>query len=138
MKKQLISLILAALLLLSCAFAEETDNAALMPYYECFAVPLGDNAIFEMSNDWAYQVVDEAGLPSITYIMTDKNQFVMVVKLPADWKDTEASDALGLRSFIVEGTALMLGLTTPQSTRLQDMTCTSSCSRMMTRSSCSR
>ena len=123
MKKRLISLILAAIVLLSCAFAEESQNEEyLLPYIDLYAVPLGDNAIFEMSNDWAYQVRDEDGLPPMTNIMTDKNQFAMAMKLPADWEATDASDALGIQSFIVEGTALMLGLTTPQSTRLQEMT----------------
>lgn len=123
MKKRLISLILAAIVLLSCAFAEEPQNEEyLLPYIDLYAVPLGENAIFEMSNDWAYQVRDEDGLPPMTNIMTDKNQFAMAMKLPADWEATDASDALGIQSFIVEGTALMLGLTTPQSTRLQEMT----------------
>lgn len=123
MKKRPISLILAAIVLLSCAFAEESQNEEyLLPYIDLYAVPLGENAIFEMSNDWAYQVRDEDGLPPMTNIMTDKNQFAMAMKLPADWEATDASDALGIQSFIVEGTALMLGLTTPQSTRLQEMT----------------
>lgn len=123
MKKRLISLILAAIVLLSCAFAEESQNEEyLLPYIDLYAVPLGENAIFEMPNDWAYQVRDEDGLPPMTNIMTDKNQFAMAMKLPADWEATDASDALGIQSFIVEGTALMLGLTTPQSTRLQEMT----------------
>ena len=123
MKKRPISLILAAIVLLSCAFAEESQNEEyLLPYIDLYAVPLGENAIFEMSNDWVYQVRDEDGLPPMTNIMTDKNQFAMAMKLPADWEATDASDALGIQSFIVEGTALMLGLTTPQSTRLQEMT----------------
>lgn len=123
MKKRPISLILAAIVLLSCAFAEESQNEEyLLPYIDLYAVPLGENAIFEMSNDWAYQVRDEDGLPPMTNIMTDKNQFAMAMKLPADWEATDASDALGIQSFIVEGTALILGLTTPQSTRLQEMT----------------
>ena len=123
MKKRLISLILAAIVLLYCAFAEESQSEEyLLPYIDLYAVPLGENAIFEMSNDWAYQVRDEDGLPPMTNIMTDKNQFAMAMKLPADWEATDASDALGIQSFMVEGTALMLGLTTPQSTRLQEMT----------------
>lgn len=122
MKKRLISLILAAIVLLSCAFAEETSNVPLMAYYECFAVPLGDNAIFEIPNEWGYQTSDAADLPPTTSLLTDQNQMVMAMKLPADWEATDASDALGIQSFIVEGTALMLGLTTPQSTRLQEMT----------------
>lgn len=123
MKKRLISLILAAIVLLSCAFAEESQSEEyLLPYIDLYAVPLGENAIFEMSNDWAYQVRDEDGLPPMTNIMTDKKQFALAMKLPADWEATDASDALGIQSFIVEGTALMLGLTTPQSTRLQEMT----------------
>lgn len=122
MKKQLISLILAVLMLLSCAVAEETGNVPLMAYYECFAVPLGENAIFEIPNEWGYQTGEDTDVPPMTSLLTDQNQMVMAMKLPADWKATDASDALGIQSFIVEGTALMLGLTTPQSTRLQEMT----------------
>lgn len=122
MKKRLISLILAVLMLLSCAVAEEADNVPLMAYYECFAVPLGENAIFEIPNEWGYQTSDAADVPPMTSLLTDQNQMVMAMKLPADWEATDASDALGIQSFIVEGTALMLGLTTPQSTRLQEMT----------------
>lgn len=122
MKKRLISLILAVLMLLSCAVAEETGNVPLMAYYECFAVPLGENAIFEIPNEWGYQTSDAADVPPMTSLLTDQNQMVMAMKLPADWKATEASDALGIQPFMVEGTALMLGLTTPQSTRLQEMT----------------
>ena len=122
MKKRLISLILMALMALSCALAEEADNVPLMAYYECFAVPLGENAIFEIPNEWGYQTSDAADVPPMTSLLTDQNQMVMAMKLPADWEATEASDALGIQSFIVEGTALMLGLTTPQSTRLQEMT----------------
>lgn len=122
MKKRLISLILAVLMLLSCAVAEEAGNVPLMAYYECFAVPLGENAIFEIPNEWGYQTSDAADVPPMTSLLTDQNQMVMAMKLPADWKATDASDALGIQSFMVEGTALMLGLTTPQSTRLQEMT----------------
>lgn len=122
MKKRLISLILAVLMLLSCAVAEEADNVPLMAYYECFAVPLGENALFEIPNEWGYQTSDAADVPPMTSLLTDQNQMVMAMKLPADWEATDASDALGIQSFIVEGTALMLGLTTPQSTRLQEMT----------------
>lgn len=122
MKKRLISLILMALMALSCALAEETGNTPLMAYFECFAVPLGDNAIFEIPNEWGYQTSDAADLPPTTSLLTDQNQMVMAMKLPADWEATDASDALGIQSFMVEGTALMLGLTTPQSTRLQEMT----------------
>lgn len=122
MKKRLISLILAVLMLLSCAVAEEADNVPLMAYYECFAVPLGENALFEIPNEWGYQTSDAADVPPMTSLLTDQNQMVMAMKLPADWKATDASDALGIQSFMVEGTALMLGLTTPQSTRLQEMT----------------
>lgn len=122
MKKRLISLILAVLMLLSCAVAEETGNVPLMAYYECFAVPLGENALFEIPNEWGYQTSDAADVPPMTSLLTDQNQMVMAMKLPADWKATDASDALGIQSFMVEGTALMLGLTTPQSTRLQKMT----------------
>lgn len=122
MKKRLISLILAVLMLLSCAVAEEAGNVPLMAYYECFAVPLGENAIFEIPNEWGYQTSDAADVPPMTSLLTDQNQMVMAMKLPADWEATDASDALGIQSFMVEGTALMLGLTTPQSTRLQEMT----------------
>lgn len=122
MKKRLISLILMALMALSCALAEETSNVPLMAYYECFAVPLGTGAIFEIPNEWGYQTSDAADVPPMTSLLTDQNQMVMAMKLPADWEATDASDALGIQSFIVEGTALMLGLTTPQSTRLQEMT----------------
>lgn len=122
MKKRMLSLLMAALLLLSCTFAEEADNVPLMAYYECFAVPLGENAIFEIPNKWGYQTSDAADVPPMTSLLTDQNQMVMAMKLPADWEATEASDELGIQSFIVEGTALMLGLTTPQSTRLQEMT----------------
>lgn len=122
MKKRLISLILAVLMLLSCALAEETGNVPLMAYYECFAVPLGENALFEIPNEWGYQTSDAADVPPMTLLLTDQNQMVMAMKLPADWEATDASDALGIQSFMVEGTALMLGLKTPQSTRLQEMT----------------
>lgn len=122
MKKRLISLILMALMALSCALAEETGNVPLMAYYECFAVPLGENALFEIPNEWGYQTSDAADVPPMTSLLTDQNQMVMAMKLPADWEATDASDALGIQSFMVEGTALMLGLTTPQSTRLQEMT----------------
>ena len=122
MKKRLISLILAVLMLLSCALAEETGNVPLMAYYECFAVPLGENALFEIPNEWGYQTSDAADVPPMTSLLTAQNQMVMAMKLPADWEATDASDALGIQSFMVEGTALMLGLTTPQSTRLQEMT----------------
>lgn len=122
MKKRLISLILAVLMLLSCALAEETGNVPLMAYYECFAVPLGENALFEIPNEWGYQTSDAADVPPMTSLLTDQNQMVMAMKLPADWEATDASDALGIQAFMVEGTALMLGLTTPQSTRLQEMT----------------
>lgn len=123
MKKRLISLILAAIVLLSCAFAEESQSEEyLLPYIDLYAVPLGENALFEIPNEWGYQTSDAADLPPTTSLLTDQNQMVMAMKLPADWEATDASDALGIQSFIVEGTALMLGLTTPQSTRLQEMT----------------
>lgn len=125
MKSRLTALLLTLALLLTalpvCA-AEETSNVPLMAYYECFAVPLGTGAIFEIPNEWGYQTSDAADVPPMTSLLTDQNQMVMAMKLPADWEATEASDALGIQSFIVEGTALMLGLTTPQSTRLQEMT----------------
>lgn len=123
MKKRLISLILAAIVLLSCAFAEESQNEEyLLPYIDLYAVPLGENALFEIPNEWGYQTREDTDVPPTTSLLTDQNQMVMAMKLPADWEATDASDALGIQSFIVEGTALMLGLTTPQSTRLQEMT----------------
>ncbi len=123
MKKRLISLILAAIVLLSCAFAEESQSEEyLLPYIDLYAVPLGDNAIFEIPNEWGYQTGEDTDVPPMTSLLTDQNQMVLAMKLPADWEATDASDALGIQSFIVEGTALMLGLTTPQSTRLQEMT----------------
>ena len=103
MKKRLISLILAAIVLLSCAFAEETSNVPLMAYYECFAVPLGTGAIFEIPNEWGYQTMEDTDVPPTTSLLTDQNQMVMAMKLPADWEATDASDALGIQSFIVEG-----------------------------------
>lgn len=121
-EKRLISLILAVLMLLSCALAEEAGNVPLMAYYECFAVPLGENAIFEIPNEWGYQTGEDTDVPPMTSLLTDQNQMVMAMKLPADWEATDASDALGIQAFMVEGMALMLGLTTPQSTRLQEMT----------------
>lgn len=75
MKKRLISLILAAIVLLSCAFAEETSNVPLMAYYECFAVPLGTGAIFEIPNEWGYQTSDAADVPPMTSLLTDQNQW---------------------------------------------------------------
>lgn len=110
MKKRLISLILAAIVLLSCAFAEESQSEEyLLPYIDLYAVPLGDNAIFEIPNEWGYQTSDAADVPPMTSLLTDQNQMVMAMKLPADWEATDASDALGIQSFMVEGTALMLG-----------------------------
>ena len=61
-------------------------------------------------------------MPPIAYAMNDSEQLLMMVKIPADYTPNEASDRLGLTSFIPEGTAVMLGITTPQSTRLQEMT----------------
>lgn len=125
MKSRLTALLLTLALLLTalpvCA-AEETSNVPLMAYYECFAVPLGTGAIFEIPNKWGYQTMEDTDVPPTTSLLTDQNQMVMAMKLPADWEATDASDALGIQSFMVEGTALMLGLTTPQSTRLQEMT----------------
>ncbi len=54
MKKRLISLILAAIVLLSCAFAEESQSEEyLLPYIDLYAVPLGENAIFEIPKNGA-------------------------------------------------------------------------------------
>lgn len=95
MKKRLISLILAAIVLLSCAFAEESQSEEyLLPYIDLYAVPLGDNAIFEIPNEWGYQTSDAADVPPMTLLLTDQNQMVMAMKLPADWEATDASDAL--------------------------------------------
>ena len=66
MKKRLISLILMALMALSCALAEETGNVPLMAYYECFAVPLGTGAIFEIPNEWGYQTCEDTDVPPTT------------------------------------------------------------------------
>ena len=122
MKKRLISLLLACLTLcLSCAHAEEEQTAS-SPYFELYPIALGDNAVFEVPNTWAYQLIEEDGLPPMAYVINDEEQLVLAAKLPADWEDTEASEAMGLRSFILEGTTIMVGLTTSQSTRLQEMT----------------
>ncbi len=121
MKKRLISLLLAWLLLcLTCALAEEQTSAS--PYFELYPIALGDNAVFEVPNTWAYQRIEEDGLPPMVYLISGEEQLVMVAKLPADWEDTEESEAMGLPSFSLEGTAVMVGLTTSQSTRLQEMT----------------
>lgn len=83
MKKRLISLILAAIVLLSCAFAEESQSEEyLLPYIDLYAVPLGDNAIFEIPNEWGYQTSDAADVPPMTSLLTDQNQMVMAMKLP--------------------------------------------------------
>ena len=67
MKKRLISLILAAIVLLSCAFAEESQSEEyLLPYIDLYAVPLGENAIFEIPNEWGYQTSDAADVPPMT------------------------------------------------------------------------
>ncbi len=122
MRKRLISLLLAWLLLcLTCALAEEEQTSA-SPYFELYPIALGDNAVFEVPNTWAYQRIEEDGLPPMVYLISGEEQLVMVAKLPADWEDTEESEAMGLPSFSLEGTAVMVGLTTSQSTRLQEMT----------------
>lgn len=93
-----------------------------MPLYDVFPLQLDDNTVLELPIDWGYQFVELEGVPPIAYAMNDSEQLLMMVKIPADYTPNEASDRLGLTSFIPEGTAVMLGITTPQSTRLQEMT----------------
>ena len=86
MKSRLTALLLTLALLLTvlpvCA-AEETSNVPLMAYYECFAVPLGTGAIFEIPNEWGYQTLEDTDVPPTTSLLTDQNQMVMAMKLPA-------------------------------------------------------
>lgn len=125
MKSRLTALLLTLALLLTalpvCAAAEET-SATRMPLYDVFPLQLDDNTVLELPVDWGYQFVELEGVPPIAYAMNDSEQLLMMVKIPADYTPNEASDRLGLTSFIPEGTAVMLGITTPQSTRLQEMT----------------
>lgn len=125
MKSRLTALILTLALLLTalpvCAAAEETSSTR-MPFYDVFPLQLDDNTVLELPIDWGYQFVELEGVPPIAYAMNDSEQLLMMVKIPADYTPNEASDRLGLTSFIPEGTAVMLGITTPQSTRLQEMT----------------
>ena len=102
--------------------AEEEASATRMPFYDVFPLQLDDNTVLELPIDWGYQFVELEGVPPIAYAMNDSEQLLMMVKIPADYTPNEASDRLGLTSFIPEGTAVMLGITTPQSTRLQEMT----------------
>lgn len=125
MKSRLTALLLTLALLLTalpiCATAEEASSTR-MPYYDVFPLQLDDNTVFELPIDWGYQFVELEGVPPIAYAMNDSEQLLMMVKIPADYTPNEASDQLGLTSFIPEGTAVMLGITTPESTRLQEMT----------------
>lgn len=125
MKSRLTALLLTLALLLTalpiCAAAEEASSTRL-PLYDVFPLQLDDNTVLELPVDWGYQFVDLEGVPPIAYAMNDSEQLLMMVKIPADYTPNEASDRLGLTSFIPEGTAVMLGITTPQSTRLQEMT----------------
>lgn len=125
MKSRLTALLLTLALLLTalpvCA-AEEEASATRMPFYDVFPLQLDDNTVLELPIDWGYQFVELEGVPPIAYAMNDSEQLLMMVKIPADYTPNEASDRLGLTSFIPEGTAVMLGITTPQSTRLQEMT----------------
>lgn len=125
MKSRLTALLLTLALLLTalpvCAAAEETSSTR-MPLYDVFPLQLDDNTVLELPVDWGYQFVELEGVPPIAYAMNDSEQLLMMVKIPADYTPNEASDRLGLTSFIPEGTAVMLGITTPQRTRLQEMT----------------
>lgn len=125
MKSRLTALLLTLALLLTalpvCAAAEETSSTR-MPLYDVFPLQLDDNTVLELPVDWGYQFVELEGVPPIAYAMNDSEQLLMMVKIPADYTPNEASDRLGLTSFIPEGTAVMLDITTPQSTRLQEMT----------------
>lgn len=125
MKSRLTALLLTLALLLTalpvCAAAEETSSTR-MPLYDVFPLQLDDNTVLELPIDWGYQFVELEGVQPIAYAMNDSEQLLMMVKIPADYTPNEASDRLGLTSFIPEGTAVMLGITTPQSTRLQEMT----------------
>mgnify|MGYP005905882173 FL=1 len=125
MKSRLTALLLTLALLLTalpvCAAAEETSSTRI-PLYDVFPLQLDDNTVLELPIDWGYQFVELEGVPPIAYAMNDSEQLLMMVKIPADYTPNEASDRLGLTSFIPEGTAVMLGITTPQSMRLQEMT----------------
>lgn len=125
MKSRLTALLLTLALLLTAlpvCTAEEEASATRMPFYDVFPLQLDDNTVLELPADWGYQFVELEGVPPIAYAMNDSEQLLMMVKIPADYTPNEASDRLGLTSFIPEGTAVMLGITTPQSTRLQEMT----------------
>lgn len=125
MKSRLTALLLTLALLLTAlpvCTAEEEASATWMPFYDVFPLQLDDNTVLELPIDWDYQFVELEGVPPIAYAMNDSEQLLMMVKIPADYTPNEASDRLGLTSFIPEGTAVMLGITTPQSTRLQEMT----------------
>lgn len=124
MKSRLTALLLTLALLLTALpiCAAEEASATRMPLYDVFPLQLDDNTVLELPVDWGYQFVELEGVPPIAYAMNDSEQLLMMVKIPADYTPNEASDQLGLTSFIPEGTAVMLGITTPQSTRLQEMT----------------
>lgn len=124
MKSRLTALLLTLALLLTAlpVCTAEEASATRMPFYDVFPLQLDDNTVLELPIDWGYQFVELEGVPPIAYAMNDSEQLLMMVKIPADYTPNEASDRLGLTSFIPEGTAVMLGITTPQSTRLQEMT----------------
>ena len=126
MKSRMTALALTLALLLTAlvapAAAEETAATRPMPYYDVFPLLLDDNTVVEIPLEWAYQFLDEDGLPPIAYTMNEGQQLLMMAKLPVDYTPTAQSDQMGLTPFITEGTAVMLGMATPQSTRLQEMT----------------
>lgn len=116
MKSRLTALLLTLALLLTAlpvCTAEEEASATRMPFYDVFPLQLDDNTVLELPIDWGYQFVELEGVPPIAYAMNDSEQLLMMVKIPADYTPNEASDRLGLTSFIPEGTAVMLGITTP-------------------------
>ena len=79
---RLLSLMLAALLVFSCAAAEETSSTR-MPLYDVFPQQLDDNTVLELPVDWGYQFVELEGVPPIAYAMNDSEQLLMMVKIPA-------------------------------------------------------
>ena len=106
MKKRLLPLILAATAPPSRALAEESQSEEyLLPYIDLYAVPLGDNAIFEIPHEWGYQTSDAADVPPMTSLLPDQNQMVMAMKLPAD---NSAIDQLSAQS-------LATGISSPTS-----------------------
>ena len=105
MKSRLTALLLTLALLLTalpvCAAAEETSSTR-MPLYDVFPLQLDDNTVLELPIDWGYQFVELEGVPPIAYAVNDSKQLLMMVKIPADYTPNEASDRLGLTSFIPE------------------------------------